>query len=97
MVHSRKRVTYLLNCVAKNQPVAVWDDMEISATEDPRVIARRSLGCWYEECEGHLVPLVKSGPDYLVPDEVVIRTPRGDVLGRWTIVDEINARFANVA
>jgi hypothetical protein len=94
---SRKCVIFFLNCIARKRPIAVWDDMKISASEDPQVIARRSLGYWYEEREGHLVPLVKSDSSCLVPDEVIIREPRGKVLARWTIVDEINARFSNIA
>jgi hypothetical protein len=97
MDQSRKRVIFSLNCVARKRPVAVWADMKISASEDPQVIARRSLSYWYEEREGHLMPLVKSDPGCLVPDEVIIREPRGKLLARWTIVDEINARFSNIA
>jgi len=30
----------------------------------------------------------------LIPDEVVVWSQRGDLLARWNIVDEMNARSA---
>ena len=89
----KMRVNFGLHCIAKQLPVDFWPNMEIDVSADPRAIARRSLSYWYKEKEGHLVPLVDPDGDNLVPDEVVISTPQGKVLGRWTIVDEINARF----
>lgn len=92
MAQTRTRVTILLNCIAKQMPVAAWDDIEIDASQDLYAIARRNLLHWYTECGGDLEPAVRSGPNDLVPDEVVIRTPRGRPLARWNIVDEMNAR-----
>ncbi|MFZ0374706.1 MAG: hypothetical protein WAL39_15500 [Xanthobacteraceae bacterium] len=88
---TRKQVAVSLNSVAKQRPV---DDyvIEIGAEIDPEVIARQIFLFWYEEGEGYLVPLVNEDPDCLVPDDVVIRAQRGEVLGRWNIVNEYNAR-----
>ena len=90
---SRQRVTIALNCIAKKRPFGVWHDVEINAHDDPREVAQRCLGAWYIEREGHLVPLA-SRSDRLIPDEVVVWSQRGDLLARWNITDEINARFA---
>jgi len=92
----RLRVAISLNDIVKKRPVAFWDDMTISASDNRQVVARRNLLYWYAEREGHLEPLVKSGRNYLVPDEIVIRTLRGKVLARWTIVDENNARAVSL-
>lgn len=88
----RMRVSCALNCIAKQRAVDVWDDMEIDDDATPQSVARTTLLSWYEEREGHLVPVVSSDED--IPDEVIVRTPDGkQVLARWTIVDEITARF----
>jgi hypothetical protein len=90
---SRQRVTIALNCIAKKRPFGVWHDVEINAHDDPREVAQRCLGAWYIERAGHLVPLA-SRPNRLIPDEVVVWSQRGDLLARWNIDDEMNARFA---
>jgi hypothetical protein len=88
MDRPRRRVTFALNNRARNLPVDAWD-VDIDTQAEPRGVARRCLRAYWREREGELVPLV----DGLVPDEVVI-LERGKVLGRWNIVDEMNARFA---
>jgi hypothetical protein len=90
---SRPRVAIALNCIAKKQPIGVWHHVEVNAHDDPRELARRCLVAWYLEREGQLVPLA-SKPDRPIPDEVVVWSQRGDLLARWNIIDEINARSA---
>jgi hypothetical protein len=91
MNDSRIPITIATNCIAKNCAVDVWDT-DMPADFDPQELARRTLSYWFTEQYGHLVPLV-SPENGAVPDEIVIRARRGKMLGRWTIVDEINARF----
>lgn len=89
---SRVPIIIAINCIAKNCAVDALE-AEMPSDRDPQELARRTLGYWFKEQHGHLVPLV-SPENCPVPDEVVIRERRGAVLARWTIVDEINARFA---
>jgi hypothetical protein len=92
MNESRKHVIVELNCVAKRMPVDHWETA-ISVTDDPQLLARNTLvGGFYEEREGHLVPLVQCGADCLVPDEIIVREMGGKILARWNIVGEKNAR-----
>lgn len=84
----RRCVTVSLHNKAKNLPVGLDSD-DIGPHDNPREIARRWLSHYYAVREHQLVPLI----DGLVPDEVVL-SERGKVLGRWNVVDEMNARFS---